>query len=509
MSNYVPITYAEVDNGKVLVKTDNIIPKQTFTKYSKLLNVPEFYTKYVIPKIYKKHMLVSSRYDDNKYTLIFTDVKDSANNTKSTNVIHNLILNKCKDTGKDTGKDKGESKPLLYNASNKVIVLSINKDNYLSNEDVKSIFTINSFKAKVKSKNTPNKQSTIKKRVVKPRLISNVDMGIIDESITEDNDLSMLLIDNTDIKIIEKSYYDSIDNENKESIGLDQGLNEEEEEEEEKDEKEEEEEEGDYDIPENSEEEVDTSDEFEEPYIEEEDEEDNIEKDINIVKEKKDPVADKKAVGRGRGRKKEKVEKVYNFNDMLKLETWTNDKVALVGNGEGVILDINYRRKVVEILGKTCNINNVDAYKIEMSIYNYSIKYATDNYIFSNWDNQDFVNIYINKSKSLISNICNEYGVKNGQIMAILKNKKHKLEKLAELSYYELFPNNWQMILDEKLKMEQIRKETIQASATDLFKCFKCYKKNCTYFELQTRSADEPMTLFISCLECGNKWKES
>ncbi|GMT16473.1 hypothetical protein PFISCL1PPCAC_7770, partial [Pristionchus fissidentatus] len=42
---------------------------------------------------------------------------------------------------------------------------------------------------------------------------------------------------------------------------------------------------------------------------------------------------------------------------------------------------------------------------------------------------------------------------------------------------------------------------------SDMFKCGKCNKKNCTYTQLQTRSADEPMTTFVFCLECGNRWK--
>ena len=44
------------------------------------------------------------------------------------------------------------------------------------------------------------------------------------------------------------------------------------------------------------------------------------------------------------------------------------------------ILDINYRR-ILDILVKTCKMNNLDARKVEMSIYNYSIKNATSNYI--------------------------------------------------------------------------------------------------------------------------------
>uniref|UniRef100_A0ABI7WQW0 Transcription elongation factor n=1 Tax=Felis catus TaxID=9685 RepID=A0ABI7WQW0_FELCA len=42
---------------------------------------------------------------------------------------------------------------------------------------------------------------------------------------------------------------------------------------------------------------------------------------------------------------------------------------------------------------------------------------------------------------------------------------------------------------------------------TDLFTCGKCKKKNCTYTQVQTRSSDEPMTTFVVCNECGNRWK--
>eukprot|EP00253_Pinus_taeda_P004474 PITA_04474 len=36
-------------------------------------------------------------------------------------------------------------------------------------------------------------------------------------------------------------------------------------------------------------------------------------------------------------------------------------------------------------------------------------------------------------------------------------------------------------------------------ATTDQFKCGKCDQWNCTYYQLQTRSADEPMTTFFMC----------
>lgn len=40
-----------------------------------------------------------------------------------------------------------------------------------------------------------------------------------------------------------------------------------------------------------------------------------------------------------------------------------------------------------------------------------------------------------------------------------------------------------------------------------LYTCFKCKGKKTYQYEMQTRSADEPMTIFITCANCENTWK--
>ena len=49
--------------------------------------------------------------------------------------------------------------------------------------------------------------------------------------------------------------------------------------------------------------------------------------------------------------------------------------------------------------------------------------------------------------------------------------------------------------------------KTVDANFEGLFKCGKCKSKKTTYYQLQTRSADEPMTTFVTCLACMNRWK--
>ena len=45
-------------------------------------------------------------------------------------------------------------------------------------------------------------------------------------------------------------------------------------------------------------------------------------------------------------------------------------------------------------------------------------------------------------------------------------------------------------------------------SGRSLLTCRRCKGSNVDYVEKQTRSADEPMTVFATCLDCQTRWKE-
>eukprot|EP00771_Trimastix_marina_P003630 gnl/Trimastix_PCT/4933.p3 GENE.gnl/Trimastix_PCT/4933~~gnl/Trimastix_PCT/4933.p3 ORF type:complete len:108 (+),score=24.79 gnl/Trimastix_PCT/4933:33-356(+) len=46
------------------------------------------------------------------------------------------------------------------------------------------------------------------------------------------------------------------------------------------------------------------------------------------------------------------------------------------------------------------------------------------------------------------------------------------------------------------------------ASKTEMALCPRCKHKEAYFYEVQTRSADEPSTLFFKCARCGNNWRE-
>jgi transcription elongation factor S-II len=57
------------------------------------------------------------------------------------------------------------------------------------------------------------------------------------------------------------------------------------------------------------------------------------------------------------------------------------------------------------------------------------------------------------------------------------------------------------------MQKETKRSNNESGNITDMFMCGKCKKRRCTYYQMQTRSADEPMTTFVRCLECSHRWK--
>ncbi|NXG03472.1 TCEA1 protein, partial [Sakesphorus luctuosus] len=82
-------------------------------------------------------------------------------------------------------------------------------------------------------------------------------------------------------------------------------------------------------------------------------------------------------------------------------------------------------------------------------------------------------------------------------------------DKFAKMTAEEMASDELKE-MRKNLTKEAIREHQMAKTGgtqTDLFTCGKCKKKNCTYTQVQTRSADEPMTTFVVCNECGNRWK--
>ena len=139
---------------------------------------------------------------------------------------------------------------------------------------------------------------------------------------------------------------------------------------------------------------------------------------------------------------------------------------------------------------------------LEKGLVNYSIMKANEINIVKKWDNEYFVLIYIDRLRTIMMNLEN-----NDELLNSIINKKIKAHKICYLSHQNMQPEKWKTLIDNKKERdENLYSPKIDAN-TDNFTCRKCKSNRCSYYQLQTRSGDEPMTTFVSCIDCGNRWK--
>jgi len=165
------------------------------------------------------------------------------------------------------------------------------------------------------------------------------------------------------------------------------------------------------------------------------------------------------------------------------------------------------RNNHVSILNNIFNNEKISR-QIEQQLYNASIRVSKKRFIKRKWCNPLFKHLYISKIRSFYSNVSTDSYVKNINFKDKIMNGDIKIEQISELSVYDIYPENWAELLDKKIKRDKLKYEMKPKAMTDQFKCRKCSSRSCSYYEVQTRSADEPMTQFITCLDCGNRWKQ-
>ena len=144
--------------------------------------------------------------------------------------------------------------------------------------------------------------------------------------------------------------------------------------------------------------------------------------------------------------------------------------------------------------------NEKHSSNLEKGIYNYCLKEADNRKVIKKWDNKYFIKIYINHLKSVYENL-------KPNIIEQIQNETIKPHIVAFMTHQELNHDKWAQLIEIKSKRDKNKFEVNISAATDTFTCRKCKGNQCNYFQMQTRSADEPMTTYIFCVICGNRWK--
>jgi DNA-directed RNA polymerase subunit M/transcription elongation factor TFIIS len=119
-----------------------------------------------------------------------------------------------------------------------------------------------------------------------------------------------------------------------------------------------------------------------------------------------------------------------------------------------------------------------------------------------------FQTVYKAVVRRILGNIYPSSYVHNEHLHKQLQSGDLSLETLRSMSILDMNPGLYKELYDRQLLREQAQLEGNKAVASELFTCSRCKKNQCSYYQLQTRSADEPMTTFITCLNCNKRWKE-
>lgn len=175
-----------------------------------------------------------------------------------------------------------------------------------------------------------------------------------------------------------------------------------------------------------------------------------------------------------------------------------------------VAADVSIRKKMLEKLVTYFKkrLTKDTVVRLEQLLYISLIDEVKKLNIVPDWKNPQFKNQYSRKIRHICLNLHPDTYIQNKGLYDRLQKKEFTLEEVTNFTETELFPERNKELAEKMFQREQRLMEGNKSAATDQFHCPRCHKRQCTYYELQTRSADEPMTVFIQCVNCRKRWTQ-
>lgn len=130
---------------------------------------------------------------------------------------------------------------------------------------------------------------------------------------------------------------------------------------------------------------------------------------------------------------------------------------------------------------------------IEAAILHRCVEDARKWFIDIGWDNSVFLEMYRSRSMTLY-------------------RYRHLADTMSDTEFahstaVDHNPARWSEMIQHIIEKEKVLYSN-RSTASIFMHCSSCKRKTkCDYYQMQTRSADEPMTTFVTCLECDKKWK--
>jgi DNA-directed RNA polymerase subunit M/transcription elongation factor TFIIS len=164
--------------------------------------------------------------------------------------------------------------------------------------------------------------------------------------------------------------------------------------------------------------------------------------------------------------------------------------------------------KFLDVLRKYAYIVLKDEYlqvlslNIERGIFNYIL----DNYNTLKMSCELFKHYYSSRAAIIYLNLNPDSSLQNRNLMYRLLNNEINEFELTRMGSDKLFPERHLELISEY--NTEIEVYGLDKNIEDgILKCGKCKSYKTSYYEVQTRGADEPTTKFCTCHICGNIWK--
>ena len=144
---------------------------------------------------------------------------------------------------------------------------------------------------------------------------------------------------------------------------------------------------------------------------------------------------------------------------------------------------------------------------LEKCIFNWAVRVTKSQGDQPSWENIFFKDRYKNKFLSI------QFSLKDpsNNLVEKLKTEKVRVTDVVMMGPGEIHPQGPHATSKEKRRVEELHRYALNAEEDEnyegMFKCGKCKSMKTTYHQLQTRSADEPMTTFVTCKNCDNHWR--
>ena len=85
--------------------------------------------------------------------------------------------------------------------------------------------------------------------------------------------------------------------------------------------------------------------------------------------------------------------------------------------------------------------------------------------------------------------------------------EKHTTTNIVTAAPWEWDALAWSNALSTDTSEQQVQALQQEGTPTNQFLCTRCGERKCIFSTAQTRSADEGMTTFITCLHCNRNWR--